>query len=70
MKKALLAIAFITYASCSQTGEQTRIITGERYLLDDRFSPLQVVVIDNCEYLWGNWGYKTVLTHKGNCPNH
>lgn len=32
-------------------------------------TPLQVIVIDNCEYLYGDWGYMTVLTHKGDCSN-
>lgn len=32
-------------------------------------TPLQVVVIGECEYLYGNWGSATVLTHKGDCSN-
>jgi len=33
-------------------------------------NPLKLVIIDGCEYLYGNWGHATVLTHKGNCINH
>jgi len=36
----------------------------------DGYSPLDLVVIDSCEYLLGQWGNGTVLTHKGNCKNH
>lgn len=32
--------------------------------------PLNVVLIDSCEYLYGPWGNGTVLCHKGNCKNH
>ncbi len=31
--------------------------------------PLNVVLIDSCEYLYGPWGNGTVLAHKGNCKN-
>lgn len=31
--------------------------------------PLNVVLIDSCEYLYGPWGNGTVLCHKGNCKN-
>lgn len=31
--------------------------------------PLNVVLIDSCEYLYGPWGNGSVLTHKGNCKN-
>ena len=35
----------------------------------DEHSPLEIVIVDSCEYLYGPWGYKTVLTHKGNCKH-
>jgi hypothetical protein len=31
---------------------------------------IKIVNIDGCEYLYGDWGNATVLTHKGNCINH
>lgn len=39
--------------------------------IDVEFSviPLTVVMIDDCEYLYGPWGNASVLTHKGNCNN-
>jgi hypothetical protein len=30
---------------------------------------LDEVTIEGCQYLLGNWGNATVLTHKGNCNN-
>lgn len=30
---------------------------------------MNVVIIDECEYLYGPWGNGNVLTHKGNCKN-
>ena len=31
--------------------------------------PIEIVEIDNCQYIFGDWGYATILTHKGNCNN-
>ena len=28
---------------------------------------IKIVEVDSCEYLYGDWGNATVLTHKGNC---
>lgn len=28
---------------------------------------LEIVLLDGCEYLYGDWANATVLTHKGNC---
>ena len=36
---------------------------------DDKNRPIDIVVIESCEYIYGSWGYATVLTHKGNCKN-
>ncbi len=35
----------------------------------DGHSPLDEVTIEGCQYLLGEWGNATVLTHKGNCDN-
>jgi hypothetical protein len=39
------------------------------YRIKQDGGPLQILVIDSCEYLYGAWGHATVLTHKGNCSN-
>ena len=43
--------------------------TKTTYQIDNELHPLEIIVIDSCEYLYGPWGYATVLTHKGNCKN-
>jgi hypothetical protein len=43
--------------------------TKTTYQIDHEVNPLEIVVIDSCEYLYGPWGNETVLTHKGNCKN-
>ncbi len=49
-------------ANVTTTQTQYNVIYG--------YEPLDLVVIDSCEYLLGQWGNATVLTHKGNCKNH
>jgi hypothetical protein len=44
--------------------------TPTQYKVIGDYNPLELVVIDSCEYLLGKWGNATVLTHKGNCKNH
>ena len=39
------------------------------YVIRGGNNPLTIVVVDSCEYLYGEWGNATVLTHKGNCNN-
>lgn len=53
-------------ASCSESNVETKPTT---YRVGDNSTPVQVVTIDNCQYLYGPWGNATVLTHKGNCNN-
>ncbi len=31
------------------------------------YAKLIIKEVDSCEYLYGEWGNATVLTHKGNC---
>ncbi len=63
MKYILIAMLLI---SCSQSNVETKPTT---YRVGDNEPPVQVVTIDNCQYLYGPWGNATVLTHKGNCNN-
>ena len=32
-------------------------------------TPLEIVIIDSCEYLYGPFKESTVLVHKGNCKH-
>jgi hypothetical protein len=37
------------------------------YKISGVINTIKVVEVDSCEYLYGDWGNATVLTHKGNC---
>jgi hypothetical protein len=62
--KKILILLLATMCSCGQddTSEKTYPIS---YNTD--IGHLKLVNIDSCEYLYGEWGSATVLTHKGNC---
>lgn len=64
MKRIIIYSLF--FVSCAK-GNVEKINTN--YIIRDGRQPLQVVVIDSCEYFFGDWGNGTVLTHKGNCNN-
>jgi hypothetical protein len=64
MKKILL-ICIVALMACNEDNVPS---TDTQYDLGWD-SPLKVIVIDECEYLYGDWGQMTVLTHKGDCSN-
>jgi hypothetical protein len=67
MKKLVLILAVLALYSCTESNV-VRQQTG--YVIRDAYAPLEVIIVDSCEYLYGGWGHATVLTHKGNCKNH
>ena len=66
MKKLFIAVMLLTLASCYEPNVK-RESTG--YVIESGSNPLKIVNVDGCQYLYGDWGYGTVLTHKGNCNN-
>lgn len=66
--KKLIAVALISIGlmGCRDTNTE-RVSSG--YVVNSLYSPLKIVILDSCEYFYGNWGNATVLTHKGNCSN-
>lgn len=64
--KLFLFIVTLLLVSCSSENVEKRYTN---YKLSGGSNPLQIVIIDSCEYLYGPWGYSSVLTHKGNCKN-
>lgn len=69
--KAIISILAIAIALILIGCEARNVDTKQtHYVVESGYRPLKVVVIDGCEYLYGPWGNATVLTHKGNCPNH
>ena len=65
MNKILLLIA-ITLSSCAEPNVEA---SKTSHIIRYGQNPLDEIVIDSCQYLYGDWGNATVLTHKGNCNN-
>ena len=62
----LISTLLLTILSCGCHEVNTpREDTGFVVIQGD--APLIIVEVDSCEYLLGEWGRATVLTHKGNC---
>ena len=69
MKNFVIGLFILLLAGCSKnTGNVEKLETDYNIPICGR--NLNIVIIDGCEYLYGNWGSATVLTHKGNCKNH
>lgn len=65
LKPALLIGAVMCcFSSCKESNVKTNS-TG--IIVGNYINEIKIVEIDSCEYLWGDWGNATVLTHKGNC---
>lgn len=64
LKPAFLIGAVMCCFSCKKSNTPTTITN---YKVGEYFNDIKIVEIDSCEYLWGDWGKATVLTHKGNC---
>jgi hypothetical protein len=68
MKKVLLILAVVTLYSC----EEPKVNVDKEkttYILKEYYNPLEIVIIDSCEYLYLVEGHAIVLTHKGNCKH-
>ena len=61
-----ILIIFLVLTGCNSSNVETK---STKYKINQH-STLELVTVDGCEYLYGAWGYATVLTHKGNCINH
>jgi hypothetical protein len=66
MNKLFIALTLLTFTSCTDSNVETKATTIQ---VGSYSRPIKIIVIDKCEYLWGDWGNETVLTHKGNCSN-
>jgi hypothetical protein len=68
MKKVLLILAVLVLYSC----EESKVNVNKEkttYILKEYRDPLELVIIDSCEYIYFSQGHAIVLTHKGNCKN-
>jgi len=68
-----ILIMFIVLVGCKiliSCGESNVEVKSTEYRLAPQSRVIKIVTIEGCEYIWGDWGNATVLTHKGNCVNH
>ena len=65
----LLGLAMLSGMISCNTPDSNVSKTKTTFQIDNEINPVEVVVIDSCEYFYGPWGNATVLTHKGNCKN-
>jgi hypothetical protein len=65
--KKLLVISLLAIVGCSKPSNVEE--KDNTYIIKGHLDPLDIVSIDSCEYLYGDWERATVLTHKGNCKH-
>jgi len=61
--KYILILFIPFFYSCFKSVEST----NTNFYIGEYCQPIKIVKIDSCEYLFGDWGNATILTHKGNC---
>jgi hypothetical protein len=66
----LVMLAIIVFASIVTGCGTTNIESKSTQYTLKAYQSLEIVTVDGCEYLYGDWGSATVLIHKGNCINH
>jgi hypothetical protein len=65
MSKIIIFLVILgSLIGCTEANVEKKSTT---YIVRENNIPIEVVIIDSCEYLYGPWGNATVLTHKGNC---
>ena len=65
MTNLLLICTVLAMYSCAEPNVPTQ---KTNYVLSNG-GKLKIIIVDDCEYLYGPWGHGSVLTHKGNCKN-
>lgn len=65
MKRIFIVVMILTLVSCDKTNVGK---VSSNYILGEH-PPMEIVTINSCQYLYGDWGNQTVFTHKGDCNN-
>lgn len=66
----LCSIFIFSCSPCSECQTNNNVIIEPRdsgIKIKGIINTIKILEIDSCEYLYGDWGYAGVLTHKGNC---
>ena len=61
---AYMTLMAVLFTGCHEVNTPKK---NTDFIVKNYYSPLVIVKLDSCEYLFGEWGDATVLTHKGNC---
>lgn len=64
---SIIGLVVLTMTGCSQPSNVEK--KDNTYIIKGHLDPLDIIIIDSCECLYGDWERATVLTHKGNCKN-
>ena len=65
---ASVVLAFVfSFSACSENSKPQK--ENKTFSISYGRSALKLIEIDSCQYLIGEWGKATVLTHKGNCSH-
>jgi hypothetical protein len=67
MKAIISILIILVLTGCGTSNVESK---STQYILKRNYKSLEIVTVDGCEYLYGDWDNATVLTHKGNCINH
>ena len=71
MKKLVLIFAVLALYSCKEKLPEVNVNKkNTTYILREFYDPLQIVIVDSCEYFYTSEGHAIIFTHKGNCKNH
>jgi len=74
MNKYLFLVSIIGLFSCNPNVKSNVVqssFTVKNVESDDSFSNkrVEIVTIEDCQYVWVQEGYSGGITHKGNCSN-
>jgi len=61
---AYVLLVAVIFCGCNEVNTPKK---NSGFVVRAGSNPLTIVEVDSCEYLLGEWGNATVLTHKGNC---
>jgi hypothetical protein len=67
MKIVYLLLLFSLFSSCYDDINVNSKKTD--FIISYKDPPLQIIILDSCEYFYLNTATTKLLTHKGNCSN-
>jgi hypothetical protein len=65
----ILMIGLLIILGCKDKASNVDVDTKKILYTVDKYNTFEIVIVDNCEYLFGPSENGMVLSHKGNCKN-